>query len=113
MNTKASFFRKMDLLVFIIITACLFCACDCHQNVSGTILDNRTKKAIDSVYVQNTVRTSKYTFTDSTGNFRLSSISGGFSCPPMPLALTKPGYEIKILEIKNGAHETIFLERIH
>ena len=103
----------MYLLVFLIITACILCTCDCHQNVSGTVLDTRTKKAIDSVYVQNTVRTSTHTFTDSTGNFRLSSISGGFSCQPMPIALTKQGYEIKILEIKNAAHDTIFLERIH
>ncbi|WP_421800274.1 hypothetical protein [Haliscomenobacter sp.] len=113
MNTKASFSRKMDLPVFLMITACLFCACDCHQNVSGTVLDTRTKKTIDSVYVQIAGKTNIYTFTDSTGNFRLDNISGGFSCPPMPLALTKSGYEIKILEIKNAAHDTIFLERIH
>jgi hypothetical protein len=98
----------------LFLSICLLIACgDCNQNVSGTVLDKETKEPIDGAYVQNTLKNYVNSYTDKKGYFELRSISGGIrKCPPMQVAVTAKTYEIKIAEIENGAHDTIYLERI-
>lgn len=98
-------------MILIIATAIWVCACDCTQNASGTVLDQKTKKVLKDVYVQKVTQNYVNTYTDNLGNFELDAISG-FSCSRMEVALTKEGYEIKLVEIKNRARDTIYLERV-
>jgi hypothetical protein len=88
-------------------------SCDCYQNVSATVLDRITKQPIDSVYAQKANNNYTHIYSDKNGYFELRSISGGLGgCQPMHVAITRVGYEIKIVEIANGQHDTIYLEKI-
>jgi hypothetical protein len=99
----------------------LFCAallpicvasCDCHQNVSGQVLDISTKKPIDSVYIHK-VGNSYGEYSDSTGKFAVTAISGGlFGCPAMQVAFNKDGYDFLSEEIDNAGIKTIFLKKV-
>jgi hypothetical protein len=99
-------------IMIIAAASCILYSCDCNQNVSGTVLDKATKQPIDSAYTQNANKNHDYAYTNRQGYFKLQSISGGFrKCPAMLVAVTKKGYEIKTIEIENGTHDTIYLER--
>jgi hypothetical protein len=93
--------------------ACILHACDCNQDVSGTVLDSSTKQPIEGAYVQNAGKNHDHNYTDNKGNFEINSISGGFrGCPAMTVSLTKEGYEIKTVEIEITKHDTIYLESV-
>ena len=98
----------MKQLLLIIPVSLLF-ACDCLQKVSGTILDKETKQAIDSVYAVKAER-DLGVFTDTSGQFKLSAISGGpCGCPPMKVVLSKKGYKKQVIKIPNAKHSVILL----
>lgn len=101
-------FKKGILILIIGITTI---ACDCHQNVSGKVLDSATKKPLDSVYVHKI--TKDYgEYTSENGIFELSAVSGGlFGCPPMKIILQKEGYEQIEEEIDNSENKTILLTK--
>ncbi|MDP1817547.1 MAG: hypothetical protein Q8K92_24015 [Leadbetterella sp.] len=104
---------NLKIILVVSITSIAFYSCDCNQNVSGTILDKTTKQPIDRAYTQNANKNNDHNYSDKNGHFELQSISGGFrGCPPMDVAITKGGYEIVTIEIENGHHDTIYLERI-
>ena len=105
--------KKLKLIAPLIFASVAMYSCDCVQNVTGTVLDKATKLPIDSVYTQKIDRNHTHTYTDKNGFFELNDISGGFrKCPPMEVAITKPGYEIVSLEMENSRHDTIYLERL-
>jgi hypothetical protein len=97
--------------IIILIIGISTVACDCHQNVSGKVLDSNTKKPLDSVYVHKI--TKDYgEYTSENGMFELSATSGGlFGCPPMKIILNKKGYEQKVEEIENSGNKTILLTK--
>ena len=97
--------------IIILIIGISTVACDCHQNVSGKVLDSNTKKPLDSVYVHKI--TKDYgEYTSEKGIFELSATSGGlFGCPPMKIILNKKGYEQKAEEIENSGNKIIYLTK--
>lgn len=104
---------NLKTILVISLTSIAFYSCDCNQNVSGTILDKITKQPIASAYTQNANKNYDHNYSDKNGYFELKSISGGFlGCPPKKVAIAKKGYEIETIEIENGHHDTIYLERI-
>ena len=99
--------------IALMVLSIFFNSCgDCQQRVSGTILDNETKKPIDSAYIYKAKMNYNNTFSDNKGNFSIESISGGlFSCPPMKVIIVKNGYEKDSMEIKNENHSIIYLRK--
>tara|TARA_R110002049_G_scaffold286226_1_gene467890 strand:+ start:4580 stop:4903 length:324 start_codon:yes stop_codon:yes gene_type:complete len=97
--------------IAILIFGITLVSCDCHQNVSGKVLDSQTKEPIDSVYVHK-INKDYGKFTSENGAFELDATSGGlFGCPPMKIVLNKNGYEQKVEEIENSENKTIFLTK--
>ncbi|TDE15248.1 hypothetical protein [Dyadobacter psychrotolerans] len=110
----ATCFKRLSKVAITLTLASCFPSCDCYQNVSGIVIDKRTKQVVDSAYVQNVNRNYNNSFTNEKGHFELKSISGGFrNCPPMTVSITKAHYEIKTLEIENRGNDTIYLQRIN
>ena len=73
-------------------------------------MDSDTNEPIDSVYVHKYQKDyGEYTLSD--GNFKLSAVSGGLSCPPMTVALSKNGYQTKTEKIENASHKIIKLKK--
>ena len=104
-------FKKLNKTIILLIIGVTIISCDCHQNVSGKVLDSDSKKPLDSVYVHKISREyGKY--TSENGTFELDATSGGlFGCPPMKIVLNKKGYEQKEEEIENSGNKTIFLTK--
>lgn len=104
--------RLLLMLIMLGMTA-LFACGDCMQIVYGTVLDEKTKQPIDSVYIQQENNYNYNSCTDKKGNFELSGISGGlFRCPPMKVVISKTGYETVSLKIKHDEHKTIKLRKL-
>jgi len=104
-------FNKYVYSILICLTS-LLCACDCSQRVKGVILDKATNLPIDSVLI--TGKSGEITeYSDSTGSFDASSISGGlYSCPLLGLAFTKEGYETLMSDYSNSGNIiNIYLEK--
>ncbi|MBR9847508.1 MAG: carboxypeptidase-like regulatory domain-containing protein [Algicola sp.] len=99
--------------MIILTLGIILTSCDCHQNVSGKVLDFDTKQPLDSVYVHKIKRKiGKY--TSEKGDFELSATSGGlFGCPPMKIILNKSGYEQKVEVIENSESKIIYLRKIN
>lgn len=95
--------------LIIVVLALFIYSCDCYQNVSGVVLDEKSKKPIDSVYVKKISR--EYgEYSNSLGEFELSYIDGGiFRCPPMKIVLKKEGYKTTTETIENSKHKIIYL----
>lgn len=89
----------------------LLSACDCNQVVQGMVVDQETGKPLINASVTNQYKAYDKTVTDSTGRFVLSSISGGFRCPPMELVVEHPGYKKLETSIPAGGDKTIRLEK--
>lgn len=105
--------KTLILLATMIGMTTLLSGGDCMQIVSGTVLHEETKQAIDRVYVQEKNNHYYQSFTDPKGNFELSRISGGlFRCPPMKVVISKQGFETVMLKIKHGEHKTIKLRKL-
>ena len=81
------------------------------QKVSATVLDKETKQPIDSVYAVKAER-DLGEYTDTSGQFKLSSISGGLcGCPPMKVVVSKKGYEKQVIKIPAAKHAVILLKK--
>jgi|21_taG_2_1085346.scaffolds.fasta_scaffold34811_2 hypothetical protein len=103
--------RNLNKGILLLILGIILIACDCHQNVSGKVLDSDSKTPLDSVYVHKISRDyGKY--TTENGTFELDATSGGlFGCPPMKIILNKKGYKQKVEEIENSGNKTIYLTK--
>lgn len=87
----------------------LFGCGDCMQHATGIVCDKKTKQPIDSVDVRKSI-TDISEYSDSTGFFNLTAISGGVTgCPLMAVMFSKKNYLPITKEVKYG--DTIFLER--
>ncbi len=87
--------------------------CDCMQLARGVVIDASTNQPIDSVIVSVVYRDQLYKqhFTDTSGRFQFSYLSGGiFGCPPIRLQLEKSGYEIKRVKCKSHRSKTFTLQ---
>jgi Leucine-rich repeat (LRR) protein len=87
-------------------------ACDCYQSVSGVVVDKISRKPLPNAKVTNMKNIDRTTETDSTGCFQLSSISGGFRCPPMTITIQLDNYKLQEMVIPSGWYDTIELEPI-
>jgi len=76
---------------------------DCVQEASGKVMDSTTNQpVIGAMVYKKQRRLPDTTVTDSTGQFKLSSISGGlFHCPAMDVVIEHPNY--KTVETSIGA----------
>ena len=96
------------LIVFLVFS--IFISCDCVQNVSGNIFDKLTGKPLKNVRVQKINKECCEQKSDSLGYFKVEDISGGFrECPPMKIMIAAEGYYMKVVEIENGKHDSIYL----
>ena len=100
------------LFYYLCLSGFLSTGCgDCNQNANGIVFDKLTMKPIDSVYVHK-VGSDNGEFTDSTGAFKISAISGGvFGCPIMKVAFVKDGYDTFAEEFDNSGHTKILMEK--
>lgn len=105
---KKNFKRNNFVFLLILIS---ITSCDCFQHVSGTIMDKETGKPLEGVTVYNKNKDWIKITTDSTGHFELSSISGGFRCPPISLIIEKENYSTINTKIPSGGIEIIQLEK--
>lgn len=78
--------------------------------VQGKVIDDRTGIPISNVLVYNKNKIGDSTTTDESGNFELSSISGGFRCPPMMVIAEKNSYEKTETSIEVGEKNQIRLK---
>ena len=99
----------------IVLLGCMFflSACgDCVQNVSGSVVDATNGLPLEGVKVFKKQKTHDKYVTDSTGHFKLSSISGGFfTCPPMEIVVEHPGYKKLETSIPTGGEKMIQLKK--
>ena len=94
-------------LIYLLLILIFFESCDCRQQAQGIILDKKTKKPIDSVYVHK-LGEQQGEYSDSTGSYKISEIDGGiFGCPVLKLAFYKIGY--KTIEDDGNQLDTIYM----
>ena len=101
----------MRKITTILIGLTILTSCDCLQRVAGTVVDKETGSPIQGVTVYNKNRQWIKTTTDTTGHFELSSISGGFRCPPMTVITDFKNYDRVEVEIHASGQETIKMQR--
>lgn len=101
----------MRKIAIILIGLTFLASCDCLQRVTGTVVDIETGRPLKSVTVYNKNKDWIKTTTDTTGHFELSSISGGFRCPPMTVIADINSYEKVEIKIPAGGQETIKMQR--
>jgi hypothetical protein len=99
----------MTKIMTIIIGLTLLTSCDCYLRISGFVIDKETGRPLAGVTVYNKSKVQNKTTTDSTGHFELSSISGGFRCPPMTVITDFKNYNKVEVKIPAGGQETIKL----
>lgn len=90
-------------------------SCDCARRASGLVCDERTKRSISSATIKDAAgfHLGSITVTDQVGRYEYHDISGGlFSCPPLRLAITAPGYITETVKFTSfGEQDTVFLKR--
>ena len=101
----------MTKIVIIFIGLTFLISCDCLQRVSGTVVDKETGSPLQGVTVYNKNKDWIKTTTDTAGHFELSSISGGFRCPPMTVVTEFNAYQQTEFSIPEGGQRTIEIER--
>ena len=58
-----------------VITFAIFVSCDCLQHVQGTVIDSGTRQPIKEVIIKKD--TGLVIYTDSVGNFDITTMTGG------------------------------------
>ncbi|MGE6220594.1 carboxypeptidase-like regulatory domain-containing protein [Nubsella zeaxanthinifaciens] len=101
----------MTRLLTILIALTILSSCDCYQLVNGVVIDKETGKALQGVTVFNKSKEWIKTTTDETGHFELSSVSGGFGCPPMAIVVETTGYKRNEISIPAGGQEIVKIEK--
>lgn len=101
----------MTRIATILIGLTFLTSCDCLQQVAGTVVDKETGRPIQGVTVYNKNKNWVKTTTDTTGHFELSSISGGFRCPPMTVVTEYSAYQQAEFLIPAGGQRTLEIER--
>jgi hypothetical protein len=101
----------MRQLIYIFIALTFLVSCDCNQNIKGTIVDRITKEPIKNVKIYNKNKSWNKTKTDEKGNFKLSNVSGGLTCPPMTIIVEHKDYEKIETEIESGGQKEILLAK--
>lgn len=99
----------MKICLVVLVSLLVLPSCDCIQEASGTVVDATDGKPIEQVTVYKKGKAIK-SKTDRLGNFRLSEISGGFSCPPMRVVLEAPNYKTMEVEIPAGGEQLIKMQ---
>ncbi|QEC79441.1 carboxypeptidase-like regulatory domain-containing protein [Mucilaginibacter ginsenosidivorax] len=106
---KYDIWHKVSILFFGIV---FLSSCDCVQQVKGVVVDKVTDKPIADVLVRKEHGSEREMKTDSTGEFKLSAISGGvFGCPAMDISAFKQGYKIATATVPAGGEIKIELEK--
>jgi len=81
---------QRNILIFIFA---IFISCDCLQHVQGVVIDSDTQLPIDSVKIIRDTGRIFHIYTDSIGNFEITTMTGGlFGCPKIKLSFEKEGY---------------------
>lgn len=99
----------MTRITALLIGLTFLTSCDCIQRVSGTVVDKETGVPLHGVAVYNKNKDWVKVITDTTGRFELSSVSGGFRCPPMTVIVEFKDYDKVEVKIPAGGRDTIKL----
>lgn len=102
----------MTRIIIILIGLTFLASCDCYQRVAGTVIDKETGSPLQGVTVYNKNEEWNKTTTDTTGHFELSSVSGGFRCPPMTVIADFKNYEKVTIKIATGGQQAINMQRL-
>jgi len=109
LDMNYTIWHKVSTLIFGVV---FLSSCDCVQQVKGVVVDKVTDKPIADVLIRKEHGSEVEMKTDSTGEFKLSAISGGlFGCPAMDISAYKQGYKITTATVPAGGEITIELER--
>jgi hypothetical protein len=101
----------MKRITILLIGLIFIVSCDCYQRVAGTVIDSETGRPLQGVAVYNKKKEWNNTVTDTSGNFELSGVSGGFRCAPMTVVVQHPGYQTNETRIPAGRRDTLKLSR--
>lgn len=101
----------MRKIATILIGLTFLTSCDCLQRVTGTVVDKESGRPLQGVTVYNKNKDWIKTTTDTSGHFELSSISGGFRCPPLNVITEKDNYQQTETSIPSGGQKTVELEK--
>jgi hypothetical protein len=95
--------------LFLIVFAFLF-SCECSRSAKGQIIDESTQLPIDSVMVEGLTMSMYEVYSDSLGNYVISTKTTGAvgGCPDYKVSYSKAGYETKVLE--NPGESNIYLK---
>lgn len=103
----------MRLFILTVLTILFLISCDCKQDVSGTVLDDKTGKPLSNIEVYNKNKISVKTKTDTAGHFKLSNISGGYGCPPMTVIIDDNRFTKLDMSTDAGAQKEIRLKEVN
>ena len=103
LNIMKTFFKVLASLSMLIIIAC-----ESQKHILVTVIDEDTKQALDSVFVQvnagkngNYNKNSDEGFTNESGEFETYMMIGcSFGCYDIQMTYTKPGYK-KLIQLNN------------
>ncbi|WP_426059774.1 carboxypeptidase-like regulatory domain-containing protein [Hymenobacter sp. B1770] len=101
----------MKLVRYYALGALLLCSCDCYQVVDGIVVDAQTGQPLADARVQKQGNLAFPVTTDAQGRFHVAEIAGGWSCPPMRVAVEAPGYHAQEVLIPAGGTQRVKLER--
>jgi len=91
---KAVYLIMLKKLPYLLVIAITCYSCDCMQRKKGVIINKKTGKPIDSVYIHK-IGEQQGEYSDASGNFEITAISGGvFGCPVLELGYNKSGYSL-------------------
>ena len=101
------------ILTITILTLIIFISCDCLIEVSGTVVDSKTKKPIINASVEDAYMNWGSIETDEQGDFSTVGRTVGLLwCFPLYLEICKEGYESKVVKISHKRHKKIKLKPI-
>jgi hypothetical protein len=86
-------------------------SCDCYQVADGTVVDAQTGQPLANVRVHQHGNAAFPVTTDAQGRFHVAEVSGGWSCPPMRVAVEAPGYHAQEVLIPAGGTQQVKLQR--
>lgn len=100
--------KKIFIFSFFFI---FFCSCNYEQEVSGIVIDSKTREPIDSVYVYRYGKIYNNCYTNTRGYFEIKDVSGiPIGNNSLKVVFEKDNFERKIVKFKRNEHKKVVLE---
>jgi hypothetical protein len=95
-----------------IISLVFLLSCDCMVTAEGVVLDDQTKKPLESVLINNLANPGFEEKTKSDGAFSLVEVGrANGKCPEFNLEFSKDGYVTDTIFVESSAPLTVYLKK--